>query len=592
MVEHLNHDIKVYQINLDFYELSGIKSRLSNVVNHIVEYHKDNFKSDFEVAHSIEVFEKEPCRYTLYSFNERELESFWKLFFPTELIGDKDFTVKSASFALFIEMSARLFCVIGGKGISVIKRFINHSFGLDLYEKIVEPENDVVFSQVSRSVTGNLTSEQRTFRNEQKLQDTLAIGKVPKKFSLILRQDLKDTLFDFIDFGDGENIYLEIGSSFCIKWKLNFGQMHELIGKINEILDFQTTRSLSRFEKIQDEAFINESLLPALLTHLRDDMVRFASTNPNRNLMLDYDFVHPQKLNMFYECDEYCAYTKGTRDPFLTTRDRTLLYREILLHVYTLVEPEDEFEFRRIILGVRVRGFTGQDKKTEAMFVNHLTCELTSTIRPYFLIDNTWYSVKGDFINSLNEQCLQLIRKNLIQPNPLDIHWSREDDEGEYSLRYLSRTGYYVFDRMLGQGIELCDIIYETETSLYLIHIKEGFDAKIRDVTNQVLISASRLWVDLRSEYVFLRTVFDAYSASSNNYFNVSWDEFKLKFAKEIVYVIAFSSGHKDRTVLGNLSEHRSNIAKFSIINGFSEIQTNNNQLRIIEILRDNLVAV
>lgn len=434
-------------------------------------------------------------------------------------------------------------------------------------------------------MSGNLTSEQKTFRNEQKLQDTLSIGRIPKKFFLQLRTDLKDTIFDFIDFEDSENIYIEIGTSFCLKWKISFEQLHDLIKIINEVLNSNQSKSLSRFEKIIDEEFINTNLKPALLKHLRDDIVRMTTPNSNYGNLLDFDFVHPSKLNTFYECDEYQAYLKGAQFPFFKTRDRTKLYFNILKHIYSLVEPTDEFEFQKTLLGVRIRGYIGENKKTEAMFLNHLTCELNISPKPYFLIDNQWYQVKGDFIETINEQCAQLIRRNNISPNPLNIKWETENQtEGEYNLQYLDRPQYYVLDKMLGQNIELCDILYEDEETIYLIHVKNGFDAKIRDLTNQVSMSSNRLWNDLKSDNTFLKSVFKSYSNSSNNFNNLQWDDFLKKFkTKEIVYVLAFSSKTKGETVSNNIERQKSNIAKFSIIQSFRE-RTDNYQIKIIEI--------
>ena len=584
MTEKVYNDIKVYQINLDFFELKSFKNDFNGAIGQIIKYHKQNFKTAYDLTHSEERITIGECSYTLYSFNETEKESIWKDFFPKELVKGKDFTIKSTSFSLFIHIESRLFCVIGGKGISVIKRFINQSFGLDFYEKLAEPENDIVYSHISRGVSGNLTSEQRTFRNEQKLQDILSIGRVPKKFFLQLRKDLKDTIFDFIDFGESENIYIEIGSAFCIKWKITFGQLHELIIKVNEVLNSSVSKSISRFERIVDNEMISTSLIPALLVHLREDMVRLSSDRINYNMLLDYDFVHPSKLNIFYECDEYKAYLKGSQSPFYETRDRLTLYYSILKHIYSLVEPTDEFEFRRIISGVRIKGFIGDQKKTEAMFIHHVTCELNFLARPYFLIDTLWYQVKGDFVDSINEQCLQILKRNNLTPNPLDIEWTSDQTEGEYNLMYKDRPGYFVLDKMLGQNIELCDILYETDYSLFLIHVKDGFDAKIRDLTNQISISSNRLWNDLKSDHKFLNSVFNSYTSSGNSAGSIGWSDFYKKFkTKEIIYVLAFRPNTNIGTVTGNLESHKSNIAKFSIIQCFRE-QVDNYQIKIIEI--------
>lgn len=580
-----NHDIKVYQINTNFYEFRDLKSS-QEIVEYIIKDHKDRFGAQYDIEDQRSSLKIETVDYMLYVFNEVEKESVWKNFLPKAITKQHDFSIQSTSFALFILIESEIFALIGGRGISVIKKFINHSFGLDLYEKISDPQNDVVHSQMSRGVTGNLTSEQRTYRNEQKLADSLSIGRLPNSFYLMLRQELKDSVFDFIEFDD-ENVYLEIGSSFCIKWKLSFDQTHQLILKLVDILKNGTGKPLSRFERFRDTEFCNNNLRMALYDHLRNDMVRLNTPGSTTINNLDFDFVHPRKLNLFYACDIYSAYTKGAKTPFFETRDRTKLYSEILKYLYGIVDQHDPWSFIRNLSGVRIRGFVDDVKKTEAMFINHLTCEISVNDCPYFLIDDTWYSVRGDFIDTINDQCSSMLQSNELNPNPLNKIWSKEIDEETYNLKYLNEENFIVLDKMLGQNIELCDLLYETESVIYLIHVKEGFDARIRDVTNQVSISANRLWNDIKSDFQFVDAVYNKYSDSSNFEFNpISKDDFRLKFRKDIVYVIAFCHNKTNKKVMENIDDFKSNIAKFSIIQSISDMQSNHYPLKIIEIKR------
>ncbi|WOK04297.1 DUF6119 family protein [Imperialibacter roseus] len=586
MIHSSNHDIKVYQINTSFHELND-KITSQEKVDHIINDHKERFESPYDVEDQRSSLVKDQITYFLYVFNEVDKQSIWKKFLPKEMTQEHDFSIQSSSFALFIVIDSEIFALIGGKGISVIKKYINHSFGLDLYEKIADPENDIVHSQMSRGITGNLTSEQRTYRNEQKLSDSLSIGRVPNKFYLVLRQDLKDSVFDFINFDQDENIYLEIGSSFCLKWRLSFEQTHSLIVKIVEIQKIGTGKPLSRFDRVRDFKFCKENLEMALYDHLRNDMVRQNTPGSSTSNNLDYDFVHPQKLQIFYECDIYAAYTKNSKKPFYETRDRTKLYSSVLKYLYSIVDPQDAWSFIRHLSGVRIRGFVGEVKKTEAMFINHLTCEIAIGGSPYFLIDTIWYQVRGDFIETINNQCASILSVNELTPNPLDKPWPLGMDEGEYNLKYLTDDSFLVLDKILGQNIELCDLLYETESTTYLIHVKEGFDAKIRDVTNQVSISANRLWNDIKSDKKFINSIYDRYSVSENFFYNqISRDDFHLKFTKEIIFVIAFCHNRVDKKVAQNVQDFKSNIAKFSIIQTLTEMQSTNYPARVVEIPR------
>jgi hypothetical protein len=139
---------------------------------------------------------------------------------------------------------------------------------------------------------------------------------------------------------------------------------------------------------------------------------------------------------------------------------------------------------------------------------------------------------------------------------------------------------------MLGQNIELCDLMFEDESHLYLIHVKKGFNAKMRDLSNQIIISAARLWNDVKSgRYEFVDAVLEAYNNSRAGRDVIPLQDFRNRFNKEIIYVMAFNSdlvGH--RRIIDNLENIRSNIAKFCLVQGVKEMQSAHYPLKIFEI--------
>jgi len=575
-------NIKIYQINTNFYELSPLSS-MKEKVNKIIEYHRKSLRNIENEEPNLTTTDIGNITYIMYVFNEVERESNWKYFLPTEITSGHSFNIQSTSFVLFALIENNIYALIGGRGIAVIKRYINHTFGLDLYEKIADPENDIVYSLNSRGITGNLSSQQETFRNEQKLQDALTLAKIPNKLYLILRQDLKDTFFDFLDFNSNDNVYIEISNSFSIKWKISFEQTSMLINTIHDIYKTPTTTYLSRFVRIRNKNLIDKNLTNLLFEKILTDTRRFVSTNNTTNF--DFDFVHPDKLIPFYECDEYKVFLKGARNPLYVTKDHSTIYHATLKYLYDTINIMDEWNFRTVVSGIRVRGFIGNKKKTEAMFINHISCEVEFGKKPYFLLDTHWFKIQGNFIEILNNQCSSMFKTNSINPNPLTVKWQTKNmDEGVYNLQYLNKNGFLVLDKMLGNYIELCDLLYETDDTIYLIHVKDGFDAKIRDLTNQISVSANRLWHDLKTDLSFVDQVFNRYHKSKNMISPITKEQFRSKFKKDIVYVLAFCSKNPNKKVIDNINFFKSNIAKFSIIQSIREMQTNSYPLVIAEI--------
>lgn len=581
------HDIKLYQIDSNFYEFDHLYDSNSKIL-YIVDQHRDKIQERAKIGATLPEINIEEINYKIYVFNVLERESTWKEYLPNEIIGENDFTVQTTSFVLFATIGSRIYAVIGGNGISVIKRYLNQTFGLDLFEKIADPANDIVLTIESRGIAGNLSSQTVTYRNEQKLIDSLSFGRIPNKLNIQLRDTLLIDVFDFISPDQSEKVHAELGSSFYIKWKMNFPETHSLINRANEIQDLPSIAPLSNFVQIKDRHLISSFLRLQLYRAIRDDMMRTIPPNSNPyGIRFDIDFVHPSKLTDFYECDYYRLYARNARTPFLETTDRGCLYKEGLQYAFDNVGNGNQFLFNDLISGIRVKGYKGDEVSTHAMFAQHITCELSFQNDPVFQIDSRWYKVKGNFISNINELCNSMIRANYLSDEVLILPWeSSVRDEGDYNLTYSNQIGFLVLDKMLGDNIELCDLLYENESTLYLIHVKKGFDAKIRDLSNQITISANRLWADVKSgTFEFLSKVVQTYNNSVSEDQRIDVETFKLKFRKEIVYVLAFNSQLTDnRNIRDNIPHIRSNIGKFSLIQCVRDMQSNNYPIRIVEI--------
>lgn len=580
----MQHDIKVYEIDGLFYELASYESPQTKIL-HIVNRHRESLENFNDVNLELQSIQIDQITYQIYVYSKSESVSSWKTFLPGEITENEDFNIQGPSFVLFAIIEDRIFAIIGGSAIVVITRYLNQNFGIDLYEKIADPINDVITWIESRGITGNLSYQATRYRNQQKLIDAISFTRIPFRINLILRRDLIDTVFDFLEISETDNVHISIGSSFHLKWRISFSETHTLLNRLHYIMDSTDEISLSQFSRVKDKKLIGDHLRLQLYSEVRDDMIRiFSPENNPFGTRLDLDFAHPSKLEAFYECNNYKMYERGAQLPFYESDTRDGLYIEGLKFLFENADPQNPQDFNHIISGIRVYGYKDLDRKTHAMFADHLTCEINFDGRPAFLIDTRWYRVRRDFIETINSQCSSMITSNYWNNNPLEHLWGNQD-EGDYNLQYNDTEGFLVLDKMLGQNIELCDLMYEAENTIYLIHVKKGFDAKIRDLANQISISSTRLNNDIKSgSFEFVDMVIERYN-NANPDRVLSIEEFRAKFKKEIVYVMAFNSQlSNNRKVVGNMASVRSNIAKFSLIQSIREMQTDSYSLKIVEI--------
>ncbi|GAL76224.1 hypothetical protein JCM19275_630 [Nonlabens ulvanivorans] len=563
-------EIKIFQIERTHHEFNNI-GNAEQIINFIVDKHRELVDDTKSIGKKIPKITQDGVDYYSYVYNETLKDSYWKNYLPSSIAKNHSFDVLRISFALFASIKGDIFAIVGGGGIRVITRYLNHRFGLEFYEYLTIPQEDIVISLTARGISGTLTQQSGIYRNGKTLLDSLKFTEIPTKINLELREDLKNSAFSFINFSN-DTIYVEIGSYFYIKHSIDFKSLHLLFIEINEIQRKHKPTSISTFSKVKDKTTTEDEFKKILLSELRDDMFnKFGPARSSNPYKFDIDFIHPSKIQEFYECNRFELKAKGRQKPFFETSNRNELYTQCLNYMFNnLDNPNDQREFSTFLLGVRVYGFKDKEKKwkTHAMFLHHITCEIKYQGKPVFLIDSNWYQVKDDFITSINERCINQINKNILKEDFINIPWdSSISDEGDYNLKYKGLPNYHVFDKMLPDNIEFCDIMFEDKNSIYLIHVKDGFDAKIRDVANQITISANRFWNDFNSgSSGYLASIVDTYN--NRNPIKIDKDKFLKKFHqnKEIIYVMAYKSKKGKLDLEDRIRKSKSNIAKYSLI--------------------------
>jgi hypothetical protein len=578
------YEIKIFEIDKSFYEFRSFTSNVE-IIQHIVDAHRDKIGDIRLVGTPIPIQSIDDVTYYTYVYNEDEKESHWASFLPTGITANETFTVQQLSLALFAEVDDKIFSFVGGSGIKVISRYLNYRYGLEFYEYLADLQEDVINFITTRGISGKLSQQSETFRDGQKLVDSLNFTNIPVKINLVLREDLINTVFDFIPFAS-DKIYLEVSSYFCIKARVNFEEIHGIFKVMAEVLSTGVSTSLTSFILVKDKNVIEDDYRHELYYRIRLDMFdRLTPSSATRPTKFDIDFVHPSRLQEFYECDRYEIVARGMQKPFFSGNDRTKLYIEGLKFLYQEFNP---ITFNYILSGIRVYGYKGTNLKTHAMFTQHITCEINVNNQPIFLIDNNYYKVKNDFVDSINNRCQDIISKNYLRDNILTIAWQNGITEGNYNINYFAINGFRVFDKVISQNIELCDLLYEDQDSMYFIHVKNGFDGRLRDLSNQVVLSSVRFSNDKNSgTYEFLDGIINSYNSQAINAGNliVRADFIHSIQNKEIFFVMAFKSTLPANVdIRNNVNVLRSNIAKYALIQCVRDMNTNMYPLKVFDL--------
>ncbi|SEA33742.1 sporadically distributed protein, TIGR04141 family [Flavobacterium gillisiae] len=587
---------KIYRIDQKQRILKDLKDAESIIVKVITTSIKVlGIKSDFK-AENLKSITKENFTYYLYLFNSKEFVSDWHEFLPHNLRDDENFSQQKLSLILFIVTEYDIFCVIGGNAYQMILPFIDHSFGLNVYARIMKPELDELASIKSRGITGAVAGQNQQFRGNYRIIDFIKFGKVPQEIHLKLSQEITDLHFNFLKSKPNDRIQVFVGKAFKIKKGVDFESLHKIIIELGYISELVPSDYLSSYQEITDNVFIDNFCKPELIKRMYNDIGNVGNRNLSPHNKFEYDFANPNNIEKFYEADEYKLKEKtegGGYVMFKKVNDKTEIYDAVLSRAVEKYGDNDLFNFKIFLQGVRISCYQNNNKKSTVTsgFLFHISTEFPVQGKPVFLIDTKWYILRDSFINDLKINTVHILKTYPAPKHILKLSWNKQliNTEKQYNLQYNNIPNYIVIDTIITDGVELCDILNYDDSNIYLIHVKYGFSSNMRELTNQVTIAARRLKDALGTkEKNILDKLYNSLVKKQHNIDGLSLEEFKNLFNRKITFVLAFTSQLKvDLKVESHIDKFESNIARFSLIQCSSEMRANYYDMLTFQINRE-----
>jgi hypothetical protein len=290
----------------------------------------------------------------------------------------------------------------------------------------------------------------------------------------------------------------------------NYPPILELLAKYMEGKD---THNEDKKKEENDSAFeYLQILLPAQLSKEElDDYLIEEIFNQYKKKQEVVFFVQHKHLEAFLFSDEFEISTKpGTRfEPF---GQKPPSIEKIIVKI----NASDMDDFKEKFKRSKLRFLAKDGEKTADPVISFIEGELSVNGISYFKIRNMWYELKSDYFAVLHEDFKAVIKNALIKKNSegwLPELWRgsvesdtardsekqdkkpRKKDEEVYNRTYMktpygAENGYLVFDQVLPENIEPCDILKYTDDTVYLYHVKENFGVPTRVVCSQMLNAA------------------------------------------------------------------------------------------------------
>jgi len=550
---------------------------MNSVVEGVVSHLENNIKP--YIVRDIQLKDYEA---KLIVIQSTEKESEWADFFPKQYIEGISLEYQIPSILVLINTPSGVFSIVGGGFYKYILPFLDTSYGLNTYSRIMNPAQDEIISIKTRGVTGLRAGMSEQFKDSYHLMDYIKFGKIPTELKIKLSIETAELYFNQFLTTRSPNIILNISSGFNINKNLSFNELAFL----TEILEYIETKKaddfFSSYKEITDKYIISTSLKPAVINELfnkRNDIIN--------NKISNFDICYPNKIEDFYSADDYAIKLKEDKNKFkkiARTNDKTEILRIILKFLSEENYDNNLNNFSHYIHNIYIYTYKNQSKKPilSTSLIYHINTELSlEGLGTYIYLDSKWYKLREIFVNEMNQRCFEILNandnnlKNLI----LDEEWEKKEsgkreDESSYNDKYI-KDKYLVLDTISIDSIELADVIHIQKNNIFLCHVKYGFSTEMRELYSQIISSARRLKNDLKDEKNdYLKDTYKALKAKNKNN-GFSEKEFvKLFKTKNIKYVMCITSHLKNKPLQNNIEKYTSNIAKLSLIQCFTEMRT------------------
>jgi len=543
---------------------------------------------------------KDENKYYLYSYRSEDKESDWANFLPGELKNDKSFFQTKVSLLLFIELIDELFVIVGGNAYWIIAPYIDHVFGLTFYDRLITLEDDEAISTKSRGLTGKRAGLSEQFRDQHRMIDYLQFGKIPKELHIKLSRETSLLYFQHL-LSEDERLKVVAAQGFKLNKEVDFEDLDRTVRAFRDILSISPKEEISSYINIQNGTEIS-NLKKELSNKIYNNINQVINNSQDSLDQFEFDFCNPNNIEAFYNADSYRLYEpyeSGKRKDglFATINDKSMIYRTVLDRAYQLHSNNPE-ALISYLYSVQVSCYLGTKMKANSGFMYHFNTELNYDGRSYFLIDSKWYKLKDTFLQSLESKTLTILKSTKLASGIVNKSWDYDSNskkyiqEGEYNMLYDTKDDYIVIDTIISDGIELCDILNIVADEIYLIHVKHSFTAKVRELTNQILISARRLSEAISSKNrSFFDEIYDKLVKKGRSTNGLDKDEFfSLFITKTPVYVLATASHlTEDYGIIDNIERYDSNIARFSLTTCAAEIRSNYYDFKTVQITRNTL---
>ena len=485
------------------------------------------------------------------------------------------------------------FAFCGGAGYHHIIPIIDHTFGISVLEAVFDPKLNKLASVAEKGIVGDVLASRRFYRRARPIAYEDDFGKYYQTIDVRLHDSQIKEKFPRLAGKKGKKlkpmISISGSSSVEIRMRISFYELVLLLKDLAEVMVVQPLPIFNKTLKPLDARRDREQILE-LNDKVFGDIVNYC-LKPN-DYPMDIDFCH-RDFEVFYgsNCCQFIIQNLSSTDG---NDSKMIQFNDIysfdnlsyIREIFKIIKSDDAYDqteggfsfAKNVFESIHV--VTKDDQNhitTSGNFLEYLQREVEKEGIAYFLLDNRWYRLHNEFDSMLISKYTDRV-SNKFKDYPFIHDWNGPD-ETAYNKLYDKQPDSFYLHLIKVDYIELCDalILDRPNARAYIIHVKDGVGATIRDLTSQVHMAARIIEEESRSgDRIKLAKLYEqALDKKRIDAQIISKDEFLqciTSFKREYVLAVHDNINASSDIKAGNL---KSRIAKSSLVEFASAMRVN-----------------
>ena len=488
--------------------------------------------------------------------------SSWIKFFSRSGIEVPDIKNQLQHLLCFSVVDDELYAYTAGQSAVVFERFTDVSFPIDVGRRIAKAE---VKGARANQITGTTLASDLHFRDPRRITYTESLDTVWTALSGQLRDTALDKKALADIFGVKSKMRIDVTSA------VRLGPKVENPAKMIDLIRWLAKQAEGDLPS--DDGWAALDAIKVLNPRKKKDLI-----SKLRKSLAEQVFKDKAHENLALANVDASLYSNANH--YAVEQNRDLKWDDTeeptLEDVVSSIDIDTD-DYEKNLTDVTIR--TSNDEyggsfETNGTLIAHLNGEMRYDGKTYFLIAGKWYEVDAAYITEITKDFLDLVESLNVPSASIGLrNWQTDELEGPYNESSLT-TDFINGDKVLTDNVELFDTLSFAKNELHILHVKRGFNVKVRDVRSQLLSSAQIIENDLRNDGKKLREHHAQLVAKGRT--TMSEEDFMALFERPRTYSLCYATAKQ--VTRASIGIFKSSVAKMEVVslnNQFRQISSN-----------------